>query len=124
MAEGAKPTSSEKPTKVTALALAGRKGGGPRTVVVTAYDYAYARLADGAGVDVVLVGDSLGMVVQGQPTTLPVTLDEIIYHTRAGRARDPARARGRRHAVHELPGVGRGRGARRGAPDEGRAPRR
>ena len=67
---------------MTSAALAGRKGKGGKIAVVTAYDVAFARLADRAGVDVVLVGDSLGMVVQGLPNTLPVTLDEMIYHCR------------------------------------------
>jgi 3-methyl-2-oxobutanoate hydroxymethyltransferase len=58
------------------------KARGSKLVVITAYDYTTARLADDAGVDGILVGDSLGMVVQGQPTSLPVTLDEMIYHTR------------------------------------------
>ncbi|SFR53090.1 3-methyl-2-oxobutanoate hydroxymethyltransferase [Thiomicrospira sp. ALE5] len=48
---------------------------------ITAYDAAFAHWADQAGVDVILVGDSLGMVVQGQATTLPVTLDDMVYHT-------------------------------------------
>ncbi|MBF0448681.1 MAG: 3-methyl-2-oxobutanoate hydroxymethyltransferase [Magnetococcales bacterium] len=52
-------------------------------VVVTAYDYTFARLLDQSGVDIILVGDSLGMVVQGHETTLPVTLDEMIYHAAA-----------------------------------------
>jgi 3-methyl-2-oxobutanoate hydroxymethyltransferase len=51
--------------------------------MLTCYDATFARLLDDAGVDVLLVGDSLGMVVQGNTTTLPVTLDEVIYHTRA-----------------------------------------
>jgi 3-methyl-2-oxobutanoate hydroxymethyltransferase len=51
-------------------------------VMVTAYDYTFAKLAEAAGVDILLVGDSLGMVIQGQSSTLPVTLDEVIYHTR------------------------------------------
>lgn len=51
-------------TKLTAVSLAARKGTAERTAVVTAYDVAFARLADRAGADVVLVGDSLGMVVQ------------------------------------------------------------
>ena len=51
-------------------------------VALTAYDYAFARVLDGAGVDVVLVGDSLGMVIQGHPGTTPVTLEEMAYHTR------------------------------------------
>lgn len=55
---------------------------GTKLAVITAYDYTSARLSDDAGVDAILVGDSLGMVVQGQTTSLPVTLDEMIYHTR------------------------------------------
>jgi 3-methyl-2-oxobutanoate hydroxymethyltransferase len=55
---------------------------GVRLTMLTAYDYTMARLLDAAGVDGLLVGDSLGMVVQGHETSLPVTLDEVIYHTR------------------------------------------
>jgi len=58
---------------------------------LTAYDASFARLVDMAGVDLVLVGDSLGMVVQGHDTTVPVTVDDIVYHTRAA-ARGIARA--------------------------------
>src|SRR6187431_3640134 len=73
--------------KVTVPDLGRMKAAGERITMVTAYDYAFARLLDEAGVDILLVGDSLGMVVQGQETTLPVTLDEMIYHTRmVGRA--------------------------------------
>ncbi len=50
--------------------------------MITAYDYTSARIADEAGVDAILVGDSLGMVMQGNSSTLPVTLDEIIYHAK------------------------------------------
>lgn len=50
---------------------------------LTAYDASYAVLVDAAGTDVVLVGDSLGMVIQGHDTTVPVTVDDIVYHTRA-----------------------------------------
>jgi 3-methyl-2-oxobutanoate hydroxymethyltransferase len=50
--------------------------------MLTAYDYTLARLLDEAGVDGILVGDSLGMVIQGQPNSLTVTLDEMVYHTR------------------------------------------
>jgi 3-methyl-2-oxobutanoate hydroxymethyltransferase len=56
------------------------KQSGRKLSVLTAYDYLWAGLLDAAGVDAILVGDSLGMVVQGKATTLPVTLDEIIYH--------------------------------------------
>ena len=66
--------------------------------MVTAYDFTMARLVDEAGVDMVLVGDSLGMVVQGLTTTIPVTLDEMAYHCRA-----VARGLGRAHLVGDLP---------------------
>src|SRR6059058_586649 len=55
---------------------------GVRLTMLTAYDYTMARLLDAAGVDGLLVGDSLGMVVQGNPHSLSVTLEEVIYHTR------------------------------------------
>jgi 3-methyl-2-oxobutanoate hydroxymethyltransferase len=55
---------------------------GEKITMLTAYDATFARLADEAGVDCLLIGDSLGMVVQGQPSTVPVTLDEMAYHTR------------------------------------------
>jgi 3-methyl-2-oxobutanoate hydroxymethyltransferase len=58
------------------------KGRGQRLTVLTCYDYTMARLLDASGVDAVLVGDSLGMVVQGLPNCLSVTLDEVIYHTK------------------------------------------
>lgn len=89
---------SVAPTKVTTTTLRERKASGEKIVVVTAYDVAFARLADRAGIDVVLVGDSLGMVFQGQPSTLPVTVDEMIYHARAV-VRGVARA----HVVVDLP---------------------
>ncbi len=58
------------------------KADNKRIVMVTAYDWTMARLVDRAGVDMVLVGDSLGMVVQGHDDTLPVTMDQMVYHTR------------------------------------------
>ncbi len=67
---------------VTVSRLAGMKAAGQPVAALTAYDYGFAAACDRAGVDVVLVGDSLGMVVQGHETTLPVTVDDIIYHTR------------------------------------------
>jgi 3-methyl-2-oxobutanoate hydroxymethyltransferase len=74
-----------------------RKGERPLTVV-TAYDFTMARLLDEGGVDALLVGDSLGMVVQGHGNTLPVTVDEICYHGRAV-------ARGARsaHVIGDMP---------------------
>ncbi|MFO7558202.1 MAG: 3-methyl-2-oxobutanoate hydroxymethyltransferase [Desulfobacterales bacterium] len=53
-----------------------------KIVALTAYDYPFAKMVDESGVHMILVGDSLGMVVQGETTTLPVTMDEMIYHTR------------------------------------------
>lgn len=67
-------------------------------VMVTAYDWTFARLMDMADVDMVLVGDSLGMIVQGQEDTLPVTLDEMVYHTRC-----VSRALTKAHLVADLP---------------------
>ncbi len=67
---------------VTAPDFRAAKARGFKLSMVTAYDYTAARLVDDAGVEAVLVGDSLGMVVQGHNTVLPVTLDEVIYHTR------------------------------------------
>lgn len=61
--------------------LAQRKGGGPRIACVTAYEASIAARADEAGVDLVLVGDSLGMVVQGHASTLPVTMEAMVYHS-------------------------------------------
>src|SRR5689334_9924896 len=78
--------------------LKARKGAGPKIAMVTAYDATFARLFEQGGVDVLLVGDSLGMVVQGQPTTLGVTLDEVIYHGRA-----VARGCERAHLVGDMP---------------------
>jgi 3-methyl-2-oxobutanoate hydroxymethyltransferase len=75
--------SAESPGVITVESLGQRKRAGTRLAVLTAYDASIARAADRAGVDVLLVGDSLGMVVQGQATTLPVTVDHIVYHCTA-----------------------------------------
>ncbi len=69
--------------KVTIHTLRASKNRGEKITMLTAYDATFARLLDEAGADILLVGDSLGMVVQGHDTTLPVTLDEMIYHCRA-----------------------------------------
>jgi 3-methyl-2-oxobutanoate hydroxymethyltransferase len=68
---------------VTTRKLAQWKEKGERFTVLTAYDYSMAKLVGQAGIKVVLVGDSLGNVIQGQTSTLPVTLEEMIYHCRA-----------------------------------------
>ena len=71
------------PRRVTIHTLRQMKEKGEKIAMLTAYDATFARLLDEAGADVLLVGDSLGMVIQGHDTTLPVTLDEIAYHCRA-----------------------------------------
>lgn len=86
------------PRRVTVPAVRGAKGRAEPLTMLTAYDAPTARLLDDAGVEILLVGDSVGMVVAGLESTLPVTLDEIAYHTRAV-------CRGRRRAlvVADLP---------------------
>ncbi|AMV22908.1 3-methyl-2-oxobutanoate hydroxymethyltransferase [Gemmata sp. SH-PL17] len=75
--------SAVTPSKqITVPEFRSAKARGTKLAVVTAYDYVSSRLCDEAGVDCILVGDSVGMVVQGHPTSLPVTLDEMIYHTK------------------------------------------
>jgi 3-methyl-2-oxobutanoate hydroxymethyltransferase len=83
---------------VTVPRLGKMKRDGTRITMVTAYDATFARLFDEAEIDVLLVGDSLGMVVQGQQSTLPVTVDEVIYHCRA-----VARGTRRAHVVGDMP---------------------
>jgi len=65
------------------LRLSEMKNSGEKIVSLTAYDATIAKILDEAGIDVILVGDSLGNVVQGLDTTIPVTLDQVIYHTKA-----------------------------------------
>jgi len=76
---------------VNVSTLRDMKQNGDPIACITAYDASFGQLVDMAGADVVLVGDSLGMVIQGHDTTVPVTVDDVIYHTRAV-------ARGLRHA--------------------------
>jgi 3-methyl-2-oxobutanoate hydroxymethyltransferase len=90
------PAGARKP--ITLHRLREMQAAGEKIAVLTAYDASFARLCDEAGVDVLLVGDSLGMVLQGHTSTMPVTLDEVAYHTRCT-------ARGNRSAwlVADLP---------------------
>ncbi|MBU1432396.1 3-methyl-2-oxobutanoate hydroxymethyltransferase, partial [Myxococcota bacterium] len=71
---------------------------GDKIVMVTSYDATFARLVEEAGVDAILIGDSLGMVIQGHDHTIPVTLEDVIYHSRA-----VARGCHRPHLVGDLP---------------------
>ena len=76
--------STEKEIKrITTKSLSLLKKKGIKISALTAYDYITAMLIDQAGIDVILVGDSLSNVFQGNETTLPVTMDEMIYHTKA-----------------------------------------
>ena len=68
---------------VNVATLRDMKGQGEPIACLTAYDASYAVLVDAAGTDLVLVGDSLGMVIQGHDTTVPVTVDDVVYHSRA-----------------------------------------
>jgi 3-methyl-2-oxobutanoate hydroxymethyltransferase len=82
----ADPSAPATPARrVTIQTLQDKKSKGTPIVALTAYDYATARLVDEAGVDLILVGDSLAMVVMGYDNTLPVTMDEMLLHTRAVR---------------------------------------
>lgn len=73
-------TGTANPKRVTTHTLQEMKAAGQRISMLTAYDYSLARLVDGAGIDVILVGDSASNVMAGHETTLPITLDQMIYH--------------------------------------------
>jgi 3-methyl-2-oxobutanoate hydroxymethyltransferase len=90
------PPRDTKP--VTLRTLAQMKRDGQRITMLTSYDATFARLVDAAGVDMILVGDSLGMVVKGEPNTLGVTIDQMAYHTAA-----VARGVKRAHVVGDMP---------------------
>ncbi len=87
-----------RPRRVTVRTLSRMKATGRKITMLTAYDYTMARLLDQAGVDTILVGDSLGMVMQGHEDTLQVTMEHIIYHGQL-----VARAIERAHLVLDLP---------------------
>jgi len=76
-------SKQSKVNKVTTAVIRGMKKKGEKITMLTAYDYAMASVLDDVGVDVLLVGDSLGMVVLGYDSTLPVTMNDMLHHTRA-----------------------------------------
>jgi 3-methyl-2-oxobutanoate hydroxymethyltransferase len=84
--------------KVTIHTLKKQKTAGQKICMVTAYDATFARIFDDAGADVLLVGDSLGMVVQGNDSTLPVTMDQMVYHSKC-----VTKGAQRAHVVGDLP---------------------
>jgi 3-methyl-2-oxobutanoate hydroxymethyltransferase len=75
--------------KITIPDVLNMKRDGLRISMLTSYDYPFTRIMDAAGVDIILVGDSAGVVVAGHETTLPVTMDEMLYHVKAVRRADP-----------------------------------
>jgi 3-methyl-2-oxobutanoate hydroxymethyltransferase len=74
--------TAARPQRLTLPAIAKTAAEGQKIAMLTAYDASFAALCDRAGVDILLVGDSLGMVIQGAASTLPVDLDDVLYHTR------------------------------------------
>jgi len=90
--------SVQNPPKVTAPSLRAMKAAGERIAVLTAYDFPTARILDDSGIDVLLVGDSLGMVVLGHASTIPVTMEDMLHHTKA-----VARAARRALVVGDMP---------------------
>ncbi len=84
--------------KVTVPEIRNMKERGEKITALTAYDYSFARILDQAGIDILLVGDSLGSVIQGRENTLSVTMDDMIYHTKA-----VARGRQRALLVADMP---------------------
>ena len=76
-------TGAANAKRVTTHTLQEMKAQGQRISMLTAYDYSLARLVDSAGIDVILVGDSASNVMAGHETTLPITLDQMIYHASA-----------------------------------------
>src|SRR5215831_19795335 len=73
-------TKKSELKKITTHQLQEMKNRGEKIAMLTAYDYSMARIIDGAGIDVILVGDSASNVMAGNETTLPITLDQMIYH--------------------------------------------
>ncbi len=97
-ASGSAPQGPVQRKPVTVPKLRAMKAAGQRITMVTAYDATFGQMLDEAGVDMLLVGDSLGMVVQGLDSTLPVTVDEIVYHCRSVARRNKSA-----HIVGDMP---------------------
>lgn len=87
----------KSPGKLTSVDIKARKGG-EKLAMISLYDYPFSRLAEACGIDIILVGDSLGMVVHGYDSTVPVRLQDIVYHAHAVRRGAPAT-----HVVADMP---------------------
>jgi 3-methyl-2-oxobutanoate hydroxymethyltransferase len=103
-----------RPAKLTALDIRARKSG-TKLTMLSLYDYPFARLAEKAGIDIILVGDTLGMVIQGYDSTIPVRLEDIIYHARATRRGAP-----QTHIVADMPFLTYHLGSERAVENAGR----
>jgi 3-methyl-2-oxobutanoate hydroxymethyltransferase len=91
-------STTKEPKKVTTNTLQKMKAAGEKISMITAYDYSFAKIFDAAGIDIILVGDSASNVMAGHVTTLPITLDQMIYH-----AQSVVRARERSLIVVDIP---------------------
>jgi 3-methyl-2-oxobutanoate hydroxymethyltransferase len=92
------PSPSPSRARITVPSITAKKAAGEKIAMITAYDATFAALVDAAGVDMILVGDSVATVVQGETTTIPVSLDEMAYHVRL-----VARANPKALVVGDLP---------------------
>ena len=93
---------SKPAAPITVTVLQNMKRAGEKIVCLTAYDASFAGMLDEAGVEVLLVGDSLGMVVQGRDSTIPVTMDDMVYHSAAVDSGRRRRVIDGRYAFYEL----------------------
>ncbi len=89
--------------KITTKSLVEMKSQGEKISMLTAYDYSMAKIIDGAGIDVILVGDSASNVMAGHETTLPITLDQMIYHAASVVRAVDQRSCGRGSSLRKLP---------------------
>src|ERR1700750_1725130 len=76
-------TVKKEVKRITTNTLQKMKASGEKISMITAYDFSFAKIFDGAGIDIILVGDSASNVIAGHETTLPITLDQMIYHAGA-----------------------------------------
>ncbi len=102
--------------RITTATFLEKKQRGEKITVLTAYDYLTAKIVDSAGIDAILVGDSLGMVALGYPSTVPVTMDEMIHHTKA-----VVRGRERAMVIFDMPFLSYQTGIRDAILNAGRA---